>query len=193
MDGDQRDPANRVAVSSALGISDDWARVKQVHGNRVIEIEQPGPFTQPADALFTKRAGLPVAVLSADCVAVVMGGAGGVGVAHAGWRGTEAGVVTALKRQMRSAGIELDWAAIGPFIESCCFEVGSEVAIRFPGHISRSRRGRTSVDLGGAIKEQLEDLPTWWSKRCTLHQPGSFSYRRDQTSQRMAAVGWIAP
>ncbi len=191
--GDQRNPVNRTAVSSRLGISREWATVKQVHSNRVVEVTVPGPVSVEADGLFTRTSGLPIAILTADCAAVMMGGVGGVGAAHAGWRGMAAGVVRALRKKMQSSGIVLDWAAVGPFIGPCCFEVGPEVAEQFPDQIGQSRQGMTSVDLGGAAREQLDDLPIWWSDQCTLHQPGCFSYRRDQTAERMAAVGWVAP
>lgn len=191
-DGDQREQANREVVSAALGVSAEWATVHQVHGNRVVEVEGPGPVGMEADALFTRVPGLVVAVVTADCVAVVVGGTAGVGVAHAGWRGIAAGVVGGMVKAMRSVGLNLDWAAVGPFIGPCCFEVGPQVARRFLPQVTLSRQGRPSVDLGGAVAEQLGDLPIWWSQRCTLHQPGSFSHRRDGTPRRMAALGWIA-
>ncbi len=190
-DGDQRNPAKRATVSSQLGISADWATVRQVHGNRVVEVSRSGQVKKEADALFTRVVGLPVAVMAADCAGVVVGGKGGVGVAHAGWRGISAGVVGSMMEAMRSVGLSLAWAAVGPFIGPCCFEVGPEVAGRFLRESALSRQGKPSVDLGRALAEQLEDLPTWWSERCTLHQPGCFSHRRDRACERMAAIGWI--
>ena len=167
--------------------------VRQAHSDRVVEVTVSGRAEGEADGLFTRVSGLPVAVMTADCAAVVMGGAGGVGAAHAGWRGMMAGVVGNLGEKMRSAGIDLSWAAVGPFIGPCCFEVGAEVAVRFPAQVTVSRRGRTSVDLGEALREQLGGLPTWWAGRCTLHQPGCFSHRRNASPRRMAAVGWVTP
>ncbi len=190
-DGDQKNPAMRESISLKLGISSDWATVRQVHGTRVVEVGGPGLVEKEADALFTRVAGLVVAVMAADCAGVVVGGKGGVGVAHAGWRGVSAGVVASLMKAMRSVRVAPAWAAVGPFIGPCCFEVGPEVARRFLRQGALSRQGKPSVDLGGALAEQLGDLPTWWSERCTVHHPGCFSYRRDRTSGRMAAVGWI--
>lgn len=192
-DGDQKDPKERGVVSSKLGISSDWATVRQVHGRRVVEVKAPGHLEAGADGLFTTTVGLPVAVMAADCAGVVVGGRGGVGVAHAGWRGVAAGVVPSLLRTMRSGGVEPTWAAVGPFIGPCCFEVGPEVARRFISQQATSRRGKLSVDLGDALAEQLGDVPTWWSERCTVHQPGCFSYRRDRALKRMAAIGWVSP
>ena len=192
-DGDQRLRRSRQVVAGRLGISPQWATIRQVHGNRTVEVTRSGVAEEEADALFTKVKGLPVAVMVADCAPVVVGGSAGVGVAHCGWRGVVAGVLTSLVDRMQSVGITPSWAAVGPFIGPCCFEVGPEVASRFPGHVRRSRLGNTSVDLGGALGEQLGDIPTWWSQRCTLHQPGAFSYRRNATSERMVAIGWVVP
>lgn len=192
VDGDQRERDNRKAVSARLGVSPDWATARQVHGKRVVEAREPGMRSGGADGIFTRVRGLPVAVLTADCAAVVIGGGDGVGVAHAGWRGARAGVVAALRETMLGAGVDLTWAAVGPFIGPCCFEVGPEVVRLFPRQESLTRKETQSVDLGGVVAEQLDGLPTWWSERCTLHQPGSFSHRRDRTSRRMAAVAWIA-
>ena len=192
-DGDQKDPAKRGIVSEKLGISSDWATVRQVHGTSVVEVAGPGHLEGGADGLFTTTVGLPVAVMAADCAGVVVGGDGGVGVAHAGWRGVAAGVVTSLLGTMRSGGVEPTWAAVGPFIGPCCFEVGPDVSRRFLSQRATSRRGRLSVDLGGALAEQLGDVPTWWSERCTVHQPGCYSHRRDRAPKRMAAIGWVSP
>ncbi|MCQ3802621.1 MAG: polyphenol oxidase family protein [bacterium] len=191
-DGDQRIPRCRQIVAGKLGISPEWATVRQVHGNRAVEATRSG-VVEEADAVFTKVKGLPVAVMAADCAPVVVGGPAGVGVAHCGWRGVVAGVLSSLVDKMQSNGITPSWAAVGPFIGPCCFEVGPEVAARFPRQVSRTRIGQTSVDLGGALGEQLGDLPTWWSQRCTLHEPGCFSYRRNASSQRMAAIAWVIP
>jgi hypothetical protein len=190
-DGDQRQQATREVVSADLGISPEWATLRQVHGNRVVEVAVSGQVAGGADGLFTKVAGLPVAVMAADCAAVLVGGSEGVGAAHAGWRGVEAEVVPALMGEMRAAGIAISWAAVSPFIGSCCFEVGPEVARRFPCQITLSLGGHTSVDLGAVLAEQIGDVPTWWSQRCTFHQQGSFSHRRNGTVKRMAAIGWV--
>lgn len=183
----------RGIVSERLGISSDWATVRQVHGTSVVEVVGPGHLAGGADGLFTTKVGLPVAVMAADCAGVVVGGDGGVGVAHAGWRGVAAGVVRSLLGTMRSGGVEPTWAAVGPFIGPCCFEVGPDVSRRFLSQRAASRRGRLSVDLGGALAEQLGDVPTWWSERCTVHQPGCYSHRRDRALKRMAAIGWVCP
>ena len=89
--GDVRnDLSARRIVSAQLEIPDAWATADQIHGGMVVEATAAGSLG-PADALYTSRPGLPVAVFTADCLAVVLEAEDGVGIAHAGWRGVVAG------------------------------------------------------------------------------------------------------
>ena len=111
----------------------------QVHGSTVrpvtsqteaVPLSQPG--TCPADALVTDVPGLCLTVFSADCIPVLLYDpeARVVGAAHAGWRGTAAGVVYELARVMgEDYGClpEHILAAIGPGISPCCFETHADV------------------------------------------------------------------
>ncbi len=189
-DGDlRRDVAARRRVSEEAGIAEAWATLRQVHGARVVEADAPGDQGE-ADALFTTRFGLPLAVFTADCAGVVVHGVGGVGVAHAGWRGTLAGVVEALLAAMQSVGIEPRVAFVGPAIGPCCYEVGPEVRERFEGFETTTRDGRPSVDLPAAVAARLEGLTVHRLGRCTVDGPDTFSHRRGADSERMATVGW---
>ena len=154
-DGDQRpDGPARRAVAARLGIP---RRV----GNGSTSARPPrGPpqCTWPsrhvwrslgeADALWTSVEDLPLAVRTADCFGVVLLAEGAVGVAHAGWRGAELGVVNALLHEMEQSGFPAKAAAVGPGIGPCCFEVGEDVARRFEGFQSTTSWGTRSVDLG---------------------------------------------
>lgn len=190
-DGDLRaDMTARTSVSNLLGISGEWAGVAQVHGNEVVRVAAPGSAGE-ADALWTTEPGLPLAVFTADCFGVVLHADGAVGVAHAGWRGAETGVVSRLRDQMSSAGRQPVLAEVGPGIGPCCFEVGPEVASLFGGKVSETTWGTRSVDLPMAIDEQLNGLYVWRSPGCTQHEDGWFSHRRDGTRSRLAAIGWL--
>jgi YfiH family protein len=164
--------------------------VNQVHGNRVHRVTGPGSAGD-GDAVWTTVPGLPLAVLTADCHGVVLSGAGAVGIAHAGWRGVEEGVVPALVAEMTEAGAAPAAAAVGPGIGPCCFEVGPEVAARFPDHTSTTTWETESVDLAGAIRDQLAGLDVWVAGPCTFHDDGLFSYRRDGTRKRLASIAWL--
>lgn len=189
-DGDVRgDPVARRRVSHALGIDEEWAVVDQVHGNAVATARGPG-LAGRADALVTTEIDLPLAVFTADCLAVCLTGDRGVGVAHAGWRGMAAGVVEHLRDAMRALGAEPSAAFTGPAIGSCCFEVGPEVAAAFPGQLRRTGWGTESVDLVAAARVQLGGLATDGVEACTRHEEPYFSHRRDGTIRRMAALVW---
>lgn len=190
-DGDLRnDRARRADVAQRLDISARWATVAQVHGSGVVEVDGPGDQGE-ADAMFTSRAGLPLAIFTADCAGVALLARGAVGVAHAGWRGLANGVVEALALRMRASGNEPVSAAIGPSIGPCCLEVGPEVAAQFEGFTSSTSSGSPSIDLLRAIEDQLGGLETWSAGSCTRHSPGWFSHRRDRTPDRMATIAWI--
>lgn len=190
-DGDLRhDLEARRTLASRAGVPRRWATVAQVHGNSVVRVDRPGDAGQ-ADALWTTEADLAVAVFTADCFGVVLIGEGVIGVAHAGWRGTRAGVVGRLRAEMSEAGHPPERAAVGPGIGPCCFEVGPEVLVEFRGHMSTTMWETPSVDLRGAIGDQLDGLDVWVSTECTHHGEAMFSHRRDGTPMRMAAVGWL--
>lgn len=191
VDGDQRgDPAARARLARELGVSDSWATASQVHGASVLEVDSPGDSGE-GDALWTTRPGLPLAVFTADCFGVVLTAPDAVGVAHAGWRGVTAGVVAALRERMAGAGRAPDGAWVGPGIGSCCFEVGGEVVDRLPGHARVTTWGSQSIDLAAAIREQLGGIEPGFVGGCTRHDARWLSHRRDATTGRMAAIGWL--
>jgi YfiH family protein len=190
-DGDLRhDLGARDTFSSTLGLALEWATLRQVHGTEVLQATGPG-LVGDGDALWADLPGLPLAVFTADCFGVVVHSPGAVGVAHAGWRGAEGGVVARLVETMRSAGHSPDRAIIGPGIGPCCFEVGPEVAALFPDAISETTWGAPSVDLVAVIETQLGGVTVEVIPGCTRHEERFFSHRRDQTSCRQVAVGWL--
>jgi polyphenol oxidase len=190
-DGDVRsDDVRRTDLARRLGISDRWATLTQVHGADVVEVDRSGDQGE-ADAMFTSVTGLPLAIFTADCAGVVVQAPGAVGVAHAGWRGAASRVVEALVTRMRGAGFEPASAAIGPALGPCCLEVGPEVSARFDGFTARTSWDSESIDLELAITSQLGGLKVWAANRCTLHEPGWFSHRRDGTLARMATIAWL--
>lgn len=189
-DGDMRaDLGARRRVSSLLGIAADWATVDQVHGGRVVEAAGPGKVGR-ADGIVTTIPRLPSAVFTADCLGVVLLGPGTVGVAHAGWRGLSAGILETTIEAMERVGRPAERAQLGPAIGPCCFEVGEEVAGLFPGRVSQTTWGTPSVDLRGAALDRLEGIEIVADDRCTSCGGGP-SHRRDRTSDRIAAIGWV--
>jgi YfiH family protein len=171
--------------------ADRVAVVDQVHGAEVVRVEEPwGPLRAvgTADAAFTTVPGVVLAVRAADCVPVVVGGAGVVGVAHAGWRGTAAGAAVALVRAIRAAVGDVPLAAaVGPCISGPSYEVGPEVvaALRAAGlsddDFLLDGLGRPHVDLGRAVFAQLvaSGVEADRIDRDTATDPELYSHRRD--------------
>ncbi len=190
-DGDWRaSPQDRARAADELGIAADWAFVRQVHGATVMEASGPGVIGE-GDAIFTRIAGLPVGVATADCVPVAVEGPRVAAVIHAGWRGLAAGVIETTLHRLAGAALEVERAAIGPGIGPCCYEVGEEVVARLSDFAATTAWGSASVDLGAAAEAALGGLTVWRSDRCTRHDEGFFSHRRDRTKRRQVAVAWL--
>ncbi len=190
-EGDARtDEAARTRLSRRLGIDDHWAFPSQVHGAAVVEAVAPGHVGE-ADAVFTTRPGLPIAIATADCAPVVLEGPGVAAVVHAGWRGAVAGVVPAALGAIGDAGHEIVRGAVGPSIGPCCYEVGPEVAEHFGSNVATTRRGTVSVDLVAYLAEQLAGVELWTSDVCTHDSDEYNSYRQTGTQRRQIAVAWV--
>ncbi|MDH3306134.1 MAG: polyphenol oxidase family protein [Acidimicrobiia bacterium] len=187
-DGDLR-AGDRSGVARRLGISPEWATVRQVHGRSVVLAGAPGELSA-ADALVTEEVGLPVAVFTADCMGIVIEADRALAVVHAGWRGVVAGAIDEAVDYLVERGHTPIRAAIGPAIGPCCYEVGPEVASEFASG-SKTTWGTTSVDLPTAAALRLKDIEIWVDGRCTRCEPGFFSHRRDGDVRRLAAIGWL--
>ncbi|MBC3918091.1 peptidoglycan editing factor PgeF [Undibacterium sp. CY18W] len=126
----------REFVPAALSTHWDTVPAKlQVHGKRVVEITEKNQQCGDADAFFTRLPGIPVTIITADCVPVLMAKRDGsmIAAAHAGWRGIVGGVIETLWQELAAQGEQpQDWvAAIGAHIGPCCFEVSEELADDF--------------------------------------------------------------
>jgi YfiH family protein len=184
------DRRSRERLSNALGIPSTWASVRQVHGDRVIAVDEPGPAGE-ADGLVTVKRRLPLTVATADCIPIIIEGARSVAVVHAGWRGVAAGVIASALEAMRELRDSPRRAAIGPSIGPCCFEVGDEVLAAIGGFASTTNAMTQSVDLWSAAEAQLRGLEVWRADACTATDPAYHSFRRDGTSERQVAVAWL--
>jgi YfiH family protein len=177
---------------------------KQVHGIACAEVGTPSQAVGEVDGLFTRLPASPIAVVTADCVPVLLARRDGAAVAavHAGWRGTAAKILSALWNQLRSQGEKpADWvAAIGPAIGPCCYEVSVELAQQFEREfatlgphvaVPRFRHLDLPAVNAGALK-QLGIGDVEILRHCTLcsKEPEFFSYRRKPTEGRQySAIG----
>ncbi|MEV7126372.1 peptidoglycan editing factor PgeF [Streptomyces sp. NPDC093260] len=197
--------ANRELAARSLGL--DPARVvwmNQVHGDDIAVVDGPWTTdpTPPVDGLVTAVRGLALAVLTADCVPVLLADpvAGVVAAAHAGRPGMVKGVVPAAVEAMRSLGAEPARivARTGPAVCGRCYEVPeamrAEVAAVEPAAHAETSWGTPALDVGAGVHAQLERLGVHDRERspvCTRESADHFSYRRDRTTGRLAGYVWL--
>ena len=194
-------------LREATGLA--FARVRQVHGRRVVEVEAGTEPVEEADGVATSAPGVAACVSVADCVPLLLADprSGAVAAVHAGWRGTidgaaVAGVKVLVDRYGARPGEIL--AAIGPGIGPCCFEVSRDLAVRFRdevGPVTATPRDHGSrVDLwranefllrrAGLRRGQIETLG-----RCTSCEERTFfSHRRDRglTGRHVAFISAVS-
>jgi len=203
------DPArvqdNRQAFAHALGFRAEIVTIAgAVHGAQVGRIDRPVGVADGVDALVTDRPGVPLFATYADCYPILLYGPDPrcIGLVHAGWRGTAAGVtpaaVAALKREYGCPPEALK-AGIGPGICRRCYEVGSEVAARFGSEfVETDSRGRLLLDLAGANRQALIEAGV---RREWIHQIGVCtketaylpSHRRSADGQRFGCLLALGP
>lgn len=185
--------------------------MKQVHGDRIVDVHDDRlKEAGEADAMATEGKGVFLGVLTADCVPILFSARGRklAAVAHAGWRGTLAGIAGKMVRELKDrykvdpASVE---AALGPAIGACCYEIGTDVSEpliekwgRRAQKSLQSRDGKQFLDLrelnrlllqdAGVPPEQIFEIGP--CTRCAAED--FFSYRRDKkkTGRQISFVGW---
>ena len=184
--------------------------LNQVHGTRVLELPMNEAGTSiDADAVMTTMPGVVCAVMTADCLPVLLADKAGrvVGAAHAGWRGLAAGVLEALVHKMTASvnALPQDLVAwLGPAIGPEAFEVGDDVREAIIGlnplnqaYFKPGATGKWLADLSAIAAAKLQGMGVSSitpSGCCTYTQAERFySFRRDQVTGRMATMIWIKP
>lgn len=185
---------------------DEPVWLRQVHGAVVADADaaRSARAVPEADAAVARRANTVCAALVADCMPVLLADDAGsvVAIAHAGWRGLAAGVVEAAVAAMRVAPEEVI-AWLGPAIGAGAYEVGAEVRAAFLARSDEAesafvpgRAGRWLLDLYGAARQRLAHCGVqrvYGGGYCTYSDRERFySYRRDGTAARMAALIWLS-
>jgi YfiH family protein len=129
---------NRRRTSDKLGVTPpSLVSVYQVHGTNIVTVEEPWDrhAAPKADGMVTRRAGLALGILTADCTPVLFADqeAGVIGACHAGWRGALDGIVESTIGAMEVLGAARSRvvAAIGPCIAQKSYQVGLEFRDQF--------------------------------------------------------------
>jgi len=189
---------NRRRLLAGLHLPAAPVWLQQTHGTKVVEAAAGG--APEADAAWTRSPGVVCAVLTADCLPLLLCDLTGSKVAavHAGWRGLAAGVIENAVAALQPAEL-MAW--LGPAIGPEAFEVGGELRERFvsrhSSYASAFRRGRGDrwhADLYLLARLILEGRGIgriYGGGLCTHGDPQHFfSHRRDGCCGRMATLIW---
>lgn len=196
--------SNRALLSRRCGAQPVW--LEQVHGTGVVELDKCSVAAEVpvADASVSRSPGLACAVLTADCLPVLLCDRAGtvVAAAHAGWRGLAAGVLeeTVERMQVKPRDL-LGW--LGPAIGPQAFEVGDEVRALFvtsdpvaaDAFVATGKPGKWLADLFMLARQSLLRTGVGWvggGGTCTFTDHKRFySYRREGTTGRFASLIWL--
>lgn len=190
---------NRQRLTERLPSEPIW--LEQVHGTQVVHAEHAN-YQPLADACVAHSAQAVCAVMTADCLPVLLCDQAGtvVAAAHAGWRGLADGVIEATVRAMHAKPEQL-MAWLGPAIGASAFEVGAEVRDVFMQHNAAAATAFTPhaekylADIYSLAHQRLSALgvhQVYGGQYCTFSDPHRFfSYRRDGQTGRMATLIWL--
>lgn len=198
---------NREQLSNELGLVQPLTWLDQVHGNTVVaarEAQLALPEKLVADAIYANEAGIPCAVLTADCLPILLSNRECTEVAaiHAGWRSLARGIIAATVQQFYSTGSEI-FAWLGPAIGPKAFEVGSDVqsamvkvspnaAAAFSTAEANDKFWCDIYRLAKIFLAEQGIEQVFGGRFCTVRDREDFySYRRDGQTGRMASVIWI--
>jgi YfiH family protein len=200
------DPAavttNRQWLTETLVLPQEPHWLTQVHGNRIVDPASP-KSNWVADGACTSQPGVVCAVLTADCLPLLLCDRAGTRVAalHGGWRGLAQGMVWAGIEQMHRPPEHI-MAWLGPAIGPQVYEVGEEVYQSFLGcsadlamAFKPTRPGHWLLDLYAIARQLLAETgvsATYGGEYCTYRMPDRFfSHRRDGVTGRMATLIWM--
>ena len=188
--------ASRRDFARALGL-DRLTAMGAVHGASVARVDASDELVDGVDVLVTDQLGVALFATFADCYPIVLWDPKrrSVALAHAGWRGTLAGVGPAAVRAMRDeygSDPRAIVAGLGPGICGRCYEVGEEVASQFDQRfVSDGPGGSFLVDLAAANRAQLKEAGVrhvHGLDLCTKETTFLPSHRRSPDGVRFGAI-----
>ena len=199
--------ANRVLIQQQLCLSAPLLWLDQVHGTEIIDCSHlsaaslANKLPPKADGSYTSSPHLSLAIMTADCLPVLLCNNEGTQVAavHAGWRGLCDGVIEAAVNKFSGEKADI-MAYLGPAIGPEAFEVGAEVKQQFEQHDTNASKyfaphgAKYLADLSGLAKLRLSTMgieTVFSADTCTFTNHDYFSYRRDQQTGRMASLIWL--
>lgn len=217
-DDPQAVAANRRQLGGAMAGATNIQWLQQVHGTDLV-IAAGGDGTPEADGSLTREPGMACAILTADCLPILLCNrqATQVAAVHAGWRGLAAGILVAAIDRFADRAVDI-LVYLGPAISQKHFEVGPEVRQAFQeapfvqgqetqgqgnayqaalvqAFAASDHHGRLCADLYGIARAQCNAMgvkAVYGGEFCTFDDSDRFySYRRDGQTGRMASLIWL--
>jgi len=190
---------NRQHIKTMLALPAEPVWLEQTHSDIVINAAQTNTLQQ-ADASYSNVSSVVCAVMTADCLPLLICSTDGTHVAaiHAGWRGLLAGIITNTVNALATTEV-LVW--LGPAIGAACFEVGGEVreafaakSAAFAAAFTQTSDNKYLADIYQLARIELAVLgihAVYGGDFCTVtEQERFYSYRRDTQTGRMATLIW---
>lgn len=195
-DQKERVRENRARAMARIGLpAEALVTARQVHSSLAAVVDDDWGEERPqVDALVTRRRGLALGILTADCAPVLFADAeaGVIGAAHAGWKGARGGVLEATLAAMETLGARraATAAAVGPCIRTASYEVTADFRWAFVGDEAASaaffaagrRPERFLFDLAGYVADRLQRIgiaaPVVLPHDTCADADRFFSYRR---------------
>jgi purine-nucleoside/S-methyl-5'-thioadenosine phosphorylase / adenosine deaminase len=180
---------NRELFFERMGVQPDRAVFAgQIHSANIVRVDSPGTYPD-CDGLVTNLEKVFCCISVADCIPIFLFDPKEhvVAAVHAGWRGTAAGIasraISVMGQEFHSKPHNI-FAFVGPGAGPCCYEVGMEVASKFPREFTRTTGGKLTVDLKRVNSRQLmeaglEEEHVETSTKCTICTSHLHSFRRD--------------
>lgn len=193
---------NRAALIQNLNMHNVPQWLEQIHSTKAVLLPHE-EVTPKADASYTLSENIVCAVMTADCLPLLITNREGSCVAaiHAGWRGLCDGIIEeTIKKLPVKADTLLVW--LGPAIGANVYEVGKEVYDAFTQLDTNAKQAFTATSEGHWLfniyylaklrlnKMGVKDI--YGGDHCSFSENESFfSYRRDNVTGRMASLIWI--
>lgn len=208
---------NRNQLIKALDLPTEPCWLYQAHTDKVVRVDETSTVNQHADASYSTTKNVICAVLTADCLPLLLCNREGSAVAaiHAGWRGLASGIVeNTVKALMHFTGTEpkdiMVW--MGPAIGPGVFEVGPDVYDAFVSRTKLAKKAFYELPVNNTQNHnknnkkwlanmyvlarqclaRMDIKLVFGGEFCTVTQYQRFySYRRDKETGRMASLIWM--
>lgn len=178
--------------------------LQQVHSNQIIEYKTPAQssFQFQADACFSRAKDVVCAIMTADCLPVLLTDTAGsfIAAVHCGWRSLHANILNQTIKRINTESEILAW--FGPCIQQAQYEVGADFVDNYLQHHSTAANAFTPIIKGKSLaslymlaEQQLTQCGVKnisSSGECTFLDTNYYSWRANQTEHRMATMIWLS-